>query len=184
VFENYVATIETQGTKVEMALWDTAGQEDYAQCATRLSLCSAFHGPYNASGAPCIASARCHTAARTSASSASRWTTVTRLTTSTSRWATSRVFWCPSRLPSGWCVQWVPELKKYLSKVPFVVVGCKTDLRASASNCVTSEEVCVCVFLCVYGRHAIHETTTGTRALLWPRAFAPSAMLNAAPKRR
>lgn len=29
VFENYVADIEIDGKAIELALWDTAGQEDY-----------------------------------------------------------------------------------------------------------------------------------------------------------
>ncbi|EDW02173.1 GH21848 [Drosophila grimshawi] len=29
VFETYVADVEVEGSKVELALWDTAGQEDY-----------------------------------------------------------------------------------------------------------------------------------------------------------
>jgi hypothetical protein len=39
--------------------------------------------------------------------------------------------------------QWVPELKRYLPRAPFIIVGCKTDLRGSGVACITPEQVCV-----------------------------------------
>jgi GTPase SAR1 family protein len=35
VFENYVPIVRFEGKVVELALWDTAGQEEYDRCVRR-----------------------------------------------------------------------------------------------------------------------------------------------------
>lgn len=85
VFENYVATIDVDGRKVELALWDTAGQEDYAHIR-----------PLSYQDAQVFL-----------------------------------VCFSVDNRDSFENVQakWIPEMKNFCPKVPFVLVGCKTDLR-------------------------------------------------------
>lgn len=85
VFENYVATVDLDGQKVELALWDTAGQEDYAHIR-----------PLS--------------------------------------YGDAHVFLICFSVDNrdsfdNVAAKWVPEMKQYCPKVPYVVVGCKTDLR-------------------------------------------------------
>jgi len=86
VFENYVATVDLGDTKVELALWDTAGQEDYShirplsyQDAHVFLICFSVEN-------------------RDSFDNIS--------------------------------TKWVPEMKQYCPRVPYIIVGCKTDLRS------------------------------------------------------
>jgi Ras family protein A len=53
VFENHVAYVDLPDVKVELALWDTAGQEDYAHirplsydCAHVFLICCSVVRPY------------------------------------------------------------------------------------------------------------------------------------------
>eukprot|EP01147_Barroeca_monosierra_P002444 gene2444-5384_t len=85
VFENYVATVQRPEATVEMALWDTAGQEDYAhirplsyESAHVFLICFAVD---NRDSFENIES------------------------------------------------KWVPEMKSYCPKVPYIIIGCKADLR-------------------------------------------------------
>eukprot|EP00053_Salpingoeca_punica_P009580 m.85794 g.85794 ORF g.85794 m.85794 type:complete len:195 (+) comp15072_c0_seq3:555-1139(+) len=86
VFENYVANIEVDDMKVELALWDTAGQEDYAHIR-----------PLS--------------------------------------YQDSHVFLICFSVENrdsfeNVATKWVPEMKNFCPRVPYVVVGCKTDLRS------------------------------------------------------
>lgn len=91
VFENYVADLEYEGKTVELALWDTAGQEDYDRLrplsypdTNVLLICYSVDAPDSLENVP---------------------------------------------------EKWVPEVKHFCPNVPFVLVGCKLDLR-NDPNCI------------------------------------------------
>ena len=86
VFENYVADITSEaGQAIELALWDTAGQEDYDRLrplsypdTNVLLICFSIESPDSLENVP---------------------------------------------------EKWVPEVRHFCPSVPFVLVGCKMDLR-------------------------------------------------------
>ncbi|XP_035687186.1 ras-like GTP-binding protein RHO [Branchiostoma floridae] len=92
VFENYVADIEVDGKQVELALWDTAGQEDY----DRLRPLS--YGTYETD--------------------------------------VLLVCFAIDNRDSFVNVadKWVPEIKNYCPKAPFLLVGNKKDLRTDKAR--------------------------------------------------
>eukprot|EP00049_Salpingoeca_infusionum_P019058 m.359971 g.359971 ORF g.359971 m.359971 type:complete len:182 (-) comp18844_c0_seq1:159-704(-) len=85
VFENYVATVNRPEGEVELALWDTAGQEDYGHIR-----------PLSYTDANVVL-----------------------------------VCYAVDNRDSFDNIEakWVPELRQYLPKVQFIIVGCKADLR-------------------------------------------------------
>jgi small GTP-binding protein len=85
VFENYVADITVEDKKIELALWDTAGQEDYDRLrplsypdTNVLLICFSIDSPDSLENVP---------------------------------------------------EKWIPEVKHFCVDIPFVLVGCKKDLR-------------------------------------------------------
>eukprot|EP00038_Savillea_parva_P005978 m.160977 g.160977 ORF g.160977 m.160977 type:complete len:195 (-) comp12013_c0_seq1:229-813(-) len=85
VFENYVADIVIDGKQIELALWDTAGQEDYDRLrplsypdTNVLLICFSIDSPDSLENVP---------------------------------------------------EKWVPEVRHFCPSIPFVLVGCKSDLR-------------------------------------------------------
>lgn len=85
VFENYVADIDIGGKKVELALWDTAGQEDYDRLrplsypdTNVVLVCFSIDNPDSLENVS---------------------------------------------------EKWIPEVRHFCSNVPFLLVGCKKDLR-------------------------------------------------------
>jgi Ras family protein A len=106
VFENYVADVEVDGKHVELALWDTAGQEDYDRLRPLsypdshvILICFAVDSPdsldnvqekvrpFPVSPAP------------------------------------------PSFLTMSCWSQWISEVMHFCAGLPIILVGCKKDLR-------------------------------------------------------
>lgn len=90
VFENYVADIVIDGKQIELALWDTAGQEDYDRLrplsypdTNVLLICFSIDSPDSLENVP---------------------------------------------------EKWVPEVRHFCPAVPFVLVGCKADLRTDEAT--------------------------------------------------
>ncbi|EGD72285.1 ARHA protein [Salpingoeca rosetta] len=90
VFENYVATVSRPQATVELALWDTAGQEDYAHIR-----------PLSYDGAHVFL-----------------------------------ICFAVDNRDSFENIEskWVPEMRSYCPKVPYIIVGCKSDLREDAER--------------------------------------------------
>ncbi|CAH1277571.1 RHOA, partial [Branchiostoma lanceolatum] len=103
VFENYVADIEVDGKQVELALWDTAGQEDYDRLGS--------------------------------------------LSYGTNETDVLLVCFAIDNRDSFLNVadKWVPKIKNYCPKAPFLLVGNKKDLRTDKARrkelAETKEEV-------------------------------------------
>lgn len=90
VFENYVADIVVEGKKIELALWDTAGQEDYDRLrplsypdTNVVLVCFSIDMPDSLDNIP---------------------------------------------------EKWIPEVHHFCPQVPFVLVGCKLDLRTDPAT--------------------------------------------------
>lgn len=85
VFDNYSATVNVHGRRLEVGLWDTAGQDDYDRLRPLSYLQTDLF-------LVCYDIGRRATLARVES-------------------------------------KWVPEIKQHAPRVPFLLVGCKVDLR-------------------------------------------------------
>lgn len=121
VFENYVADVEVDGKHVELALWDTAGQEDYDRLRPLsypdshvILICFAIDSP----------------------DSLDNVSEKVRLTP-TSDAAATRLATLLLASPCRVCImtntafsqQWCSEVYHFCPDVPKILVGCKKDLR-------------------------------------------------------
>jgi GTPase SAR1 family protein len=103
VFENYVADVEVDGKHVELALWDTAGQEDYDRLRPLsypdshvILICFAIDSPDSLDNV--------QEKVRTT---------------------------CPRlcMISSLTVPQWISEVLHFCQGLPIILVGCKKDLR-------------------------------------------------------
>ncbi|KAH0586662.1 GTP-binding protein Rho1 [Termitomyces sp. 'cryptogamus'] len=96
VFENTVTDIHVDGRHIELALWDTAGQEDYDRLrplsypdSHTILICFAIDSPDS-------------------------------LANIQEKWLTEVLYYCPN--------------------IPYLLIGCKKDLRSRNPNCITREQ--------------------------------------------
>jgi Ras homolog gene family, member A len=105
VFENYVADVEVDGRHVELALWDTAGQEDYDRLRPLsypdshvILICFAIDSPDSLDN---VQEKVLHQS-------------------------------CAFVRITYWLVifiQWISEVMHFCAGLPIILVGCKKDLR-------------------------------------------------------
>ena len=127
VFENYVADVEVDGKHVELALWDTAGQEDYDRLRPLsypdshvILICFAIDSPDSLDNV---------------------------------QEKVRQTFY--SYMEAGHAdnlLQWISEVLHFCQGLPIILVGCKNDLRhdqktieelaKTSQKPVTPEQVC------------------------------------------
>lgn len=128
MFENYVADVEVDGKHVELALWDTAGQEDYDRLRPLsypdshvILICFAVDSPDSLDNV---------------------------------QEKVQSLHTCPLALLA--CLlcrsQWISEVLHFCQGLPIILVGCKKDLRhdpktieelhKTSQTPVTEEQVC------------------------------------------
>ena len=125
VFENYVADVEVDGKHVELALWDTAGQEDYDRLRPLsypdshvILICFAVDSPDSLDNVQ---------------------EKVRRLFFSLSSASVHHIDTVTTRLALAWLAlvsssdlvhrQWHSEVTHFCAGLPVLLVGCKKDLR-------------------------------------------------------
>jgi len=136
VFENYVADVEVDSKHVELALWDTAGQEDYDRLRPLsypdshvILICFAVDSPDSLDNV--------QEKVRYKHSSVVESFQVTIMYTT-----------ADTTIP----LQWISEVLHFCPHLPIILVGCKKDLRydqktieelhKTSQKPVTPEQVC------------------------------------------
>lgn len=117
VFEKYARKIEVDGKLYDVAIWDTAGPEDYDRFRPMsypgtdvVLLCFSIGCPESLSNVEEKVCSGC--------------------------------FFGPSRLANQLCLKWISEIWRFLPKCPVILIGCKKDLRDTQSEpCVSPAEV-------------------------------------------
>jgi len=114
VFENYVADVEVDGKHVELALWDTAGQEDYDRLRPLsypdshvILICFAVDSPDSLDN---VQEKVCFCLSHSSLSP-------------------FHGPLCLTLLINFLLLQWISEVMHFCSGLPIILVGCKKDLR-------------------------------------------------------